>query len=299
MEKRRLGFTLVELLVVIAIIALLISILLPALKSARENARTTVCMSNMKQIAIGTVAYACDNRDNLWEAGNPTPRRYWYGGPQNPNAAVSATNPIVIGPGFQYLGNVDKIFECPTNKRRTPVGINLGTTDPIQQVLWNSYLSERNLNFDYTMVTGMSGAPMSANTLCAWDTRCATRRATDGRSGVPPLTALKMFITAPVYMEEDSRYYNADTPDGMFSNWDQMSHRHDRKSHATFLDGHVELMALPKGNNPDSDADVGDFIGLDMYASKSGGTVASWFTLAPTWPGTPRPYGWYKSPRAP
>lgn len=297
MNKRRIGFTLVELLVVIAIIALLISILLPALKKARESARTTVCMSNMKQIAVGHTAYACDNKDSIWEAGNNQPRRYWYAHPQNPNQNPSANNPMVLGPAMTYLTNVDKIFECPTNKRRTPTSVNVGTTDPTQQLLWNTFLSDRNLNFDYTMVTGMSGAPMSANSMCAWDTRCATRRATDARSGVPPLTALKVFVTAPVYMEEDVTYYQFSNPEGMFSNWDQMTHRHERKGHASFLDGHVELLQLPKGNNPDSDADVGDFIALDMYATKSGGTVNSWYVVAPSWPATPRPFGWYKSPR--
>ncbi len=49
------GFTLIEVLVVVAIIALLIAILLPALSSAREQARATVCGTNMKQAANGSV----------------------------------------------------------------------------------------------------------------------------------------------------------------------------------------------------------------------------------------------------
>jgi prepilin-type N-terminal cleavage/methylation domain-containing protein/prepilin-type processing-associated H-X9-DG protein len=60
--KRRNGFTLVELLVVIGIIALLISILLPALNRAREAANTIVCKSNMKQLANGFFYYANDNK---------------------------------------------------------------------------------------------------------------------------------------------------------------------------------------------------------------------------------------------
>ena len=56
--KRTKGFTLVELLVVVAIIALLISILLPALKGLREMTRRVICQSNQKNIYNGAQAYA-------------------------------------------------------------------------------------------------------------------------------------------------------------------------------------------------------------------------------------------------
>lgn len=58
----RLAFTLVELLVVIGIIAMLIAILLPALAVARQSALTTVCASNIRQLAMCSIAYAVDNR---------------------------------------------------------------------------------------------------------------------------------------------------------------------------------------------------------------------------------------------
>ncbi|MCX5662146.1 MAG: prepilin-type N-terminal cleavage/methylation domain-containing protein [Planctomycetota bacterium] len=58
--RRFRGFTLIELLVVISIIALLIGILLPALSKAREAARTTLSLSNSRQIALGMFLYATD-----------------------------------------------------------------------------------------------------------------------------------------------------------------------------------------------------------------------------------------------
>jgi prepilin-type N-terminal cleavage/methylation domain-containing protein/prepilin-type processing-associated H-X9-DG protein len=54
------GFTLIELLVVIAIIAILVSILFPVFGRARENARRTSCMNNMKQLGMGMLQYAQD-----------------------------------------------------------------------------------------------------------------------------------------------------------------------------------------------------------------------------------------------
>lgn len=69
-RRRGAGFTLIELLVVVSIIALLISILLPSLRKARNQAKDTVCMSNMHQLGVMLHYYLADNGERLpWILG--------------------------------------------------------------------------------------------------------------------------------------------------------------------------------------------------------------------------------------
>ncbi len=67
MPSKRRGFTLIELLVVIAIIAILAAILFPVFSRAREKARQTSCLSNVKQLALASRMYI-DDWDEAWPA---------------------------------------------------------------------------------------------------------------------------------------------------------------------------------------------------------------------------------------
>lgn len=63
MHRKRKAFTLIELLVVIAIIALLLSVVMPALRSAKNQAKLTICMSHQRQIMLAILAYQTSNGD--------------------------------------------------------------------------------------------------------------------------------------------------------------------------------------------------------------------------------------------
>ena len=71
------GFTLIELLVVISIIAILAAMLFPVFARARENARRTSCLSNMKQIGLGFLQYTQDYDESYPLASYPAPDVSW------------------------------------------------------------------------------------------------------------------------------------------------------------------------------------------------------------------------------
>jgi prepilin-type N-terminal cleavage/methylation domain-containing protein/prepilin-type processing-associated H-X9-DG protein len=116
------GFTLIELLVVIAIIAILAAILFPVFARAREKARATSCLSNLKQLATGMLMYVGDY-DDCW------PKAWGYRLPRPDGNTDEITWGVLIYP---YVKN-EALYICPSSKYRKGWYVDSGHPDRV----WN------------------------------------------------------------------------------------------------------------------------------------------------------------------
>ena len=121
------AFTLIELLVVIAIIGVLAALLLPTFGRAKESARGTACLSNLRQIGIGLQLYVQENnnrmphlRDRSFDTNSPVIPL--------PTADVALSN---------HVGNV-RVFECPSDRMAHQASLFAQTGSSYG---WNSLLN--------------------------------------------------------------------------------------------------------------------------------------------------------------
>ncbi|MGO8765899.1 MAG: prepilin-type N-terminal cleavage/methylation domain-containing protein [Limisphaerales bacterium] len=163
------GFTLVELLVVIAVIAILAALLLPVLSKAKMRATTAVCLNNQKQLALAWEMYATDNNGRIVNLSTYTPpasdplgttNTPWRTDIYNNQLVVSVPagdspqqawvykiqmgykhpTPTAAGPLFQYAPNPD-VIHCPGDWRyHLPLG---------QGFAFDSYSGVAFLNGEY------------------------------------------------------------------------------------------------------------------------------------------------------
>src|SRR5580658_9406408 len=123
MNSRR-GFTLIELMVVIAIIGILAALLLPAFAHSKQEAQGILCLNSGHQMMVALTLYGGDNTDYLPpnpDDGNLIPGHNWccgnasIGGPDefNPDILLDSTRSLFI----PYLANQASLFHCPGDTR--------------------------------------------------------------------------------------------------------------------------------------------------------------------------------------
>jgi prepilin-type N-terminal cleavage/methylation domain-containing protein/prepilin-type processing-associated H-X9-DG protein len=115
------AFTLIELLVVIAILAILAALLLPALAQAREKARATRCLSQMRQISLAVRLYADDHEDEF-------PRSQHSAAAHRQKAWGRAVAPFLGSPDAAWTNLFDGVYRCPTHRlagARWSYGLNV------------------------------------------------------------------------------------------------------------------------------------------------------------------------------
>lgn len=116
------AFTLAELLVVIAVILVFLAVLLPALSNAREYGRRTACMSNLRQLALGSILYGSENRQAFprFPAAVAIPQGVGGGqGAGQYKIDIDQYDASFLG----YIGADERLFRCPTDW--TPVQVTV------------------------------------------------------------------------------------------------------------------------------------------------------------------------------
>ncbi len=209
--RTRKGFTLVELLVVIAVVAILSSILMPVFGRARAAARSTACVSNLHQIGQAFMLYVQD-----WDGNLPAAMPYAAVAPEG-RAWMTALQPYVQDA---------RIWVCPEN------------TEPVPSYAYNTLLGFPRL---MGVAHGYGGLALDAitvpaNTFLAYDTPNQWAHANNLNGAMGSYTIYVM----PGQLAERHPDWEAEYRER--AQWQRP--RHNDGNNVVFADGHVRWVRL-------------------------------------------------------
>lgn len=143
------GFTLLELLVVVAVIAILASLLLPALAGAKARGRSVSCMNNVRQLSLACMLYCDDNSDRFpYNLGTSeikaraaqdqfinwvSPVMSWELDPDNTNTVL-----LTQGGIGNYLARTPKVYKCPADSVVSDIQAAAGWAGRVRSISMNA-----------------------------------------------------------------------------------------------------------------------------------------------------------------
>ncbi|HVM50628.1 MAG TPA: type II secretion system protein [Candidatus Acidoferrum sp.] len=217
---RRRGFTILELLAVIATIGTLAALLLPVLGKAKIKAQRTTCLSNLRQLGYAWVMYKDENEDYLTESYPVNNADVWVQGDMTKAAEAGNTDLIRAGKLYNYNQNV-AIYHCPADQG---VVIDGTLTPTVRSYSMNCFMGARDPSVGLIPSTAKGYVPFYST-----------------YAEIPRPSQLW------VMLDEDERSINdgffVTDPTGMiwFDFPANSAHRHNYSFTLTFADAHAEV----------------------------------------------------------
>ena len=245
------GFTLIELLVVISIIALLLSILMPSLQKVKDQARTMVCQSNLKQLSLGFMMYLQGNKNK----GPESPGGYYA------DNYIPWSEQILSYMGdAQYALNPEKytqkVMFCPS----TLPPISQGYCGGLPKNRWrydiqSAAMKGRQVEGSYAMNAWVGGGKSDTYGFTAEELSAKSFRTNiSGSADVPVFGDATFFYSYPRDTDKaPRRNISSSSVIGDFFNTSSGSlntmlmyyiNRHSMKVNSSFADGHVGSVPL-------------------------------------------------------